>query len=232
VIVRFQRWLKRRRRQHEERNSSWLDCRGNADRSAAQSRWTLRLYKTLMVCLFPLKTLQSDIITAMIAPQNDRRFWQGIKVDIPQYWITRRDFEEILDDDPGKEFESPQQIFNWLRRCRYVTDLKLFGEEDYWQLPSELEKRRKGDCEDFALWAWYHLRKFDSECRFVFGRCNRSWLSRGYHAWVVFTWRNEPHILDGGRHGKKRILIPAPEARKDYLPFFSVDYDCQIYWHG
>src|SRR5512139_1760568 len=48
-------------------------------------------------------------------------------------------------------------IRRFLAGCRYVTDKEQFGAADFWMTPSELEKSRRGDCEDFALWAWVKL---------------------------------------------------------------------------
>jgi hypothetical protein len=38
-----------------------------------------------------------------------------------------------------------------------VSDQELLGKLDYWQPPEDFEKRKKGDCEDFALWTWRQL---------------------------------------------------------------------------
>ena len=45
----------------------------------------------------------------------------------------------------------------FLAGCEYVSDEEQFGERDYWQPPEQFEKSKKGDCEDFALWAWRQL---------------------------------------------------------------------------
>ena len=42
----------------------------------------------------------------------------------------------------------------WLLGCVYARDRDLFRNPDYWQHPCNFEGLRKGDCEDFALWAW------------------------------------------------------------------------------
>lgn len=57
----------------------------------------------------------------------------------------------------------------FLLTCNYVSDEELFGKPDYWQPPEDFEKRRKGDCEDFALWAWRQLLNMGYDARFVGG---------------------------------------------------------------
>jgi hypothetical protein len=53
-------------------------------------------------------------------------------------------------------------VRNFLVGCTYVSDTELFGKRDYWQPPEDFEKRRKGDCEDFALWTWRQLLTWDT----------------------------------------------------------------------
>jgi len=45
-------------------------------------------------------------------------------------------------------------VREFLIGCKYVSDKELFGKDDYRQPPEEFEKRKQGDCEDFALWTW------------------------------------------------------------------------------
>jgi predicted transglutaminase-like cysteine proteinase len=49
------------------------------------------------------------------------------------------------------------EVRKFLDGCKYVSDEELFGKRDYWQPSEEFEKRKKGDCEDFALWTWRQL---------------------------------------------------------------------------
>jgi hypothetical protein len=58
----------------------------------------------------------------------------------------------------------------FLAGCKYVSDEEQFGERDYWQPPELFEECRKGDCEDFALWAWRQLLHLNYPARFVLGK--------------------------------------------------------------
>ena len=71
----------------------------------------------------------------------------------------------------------------FLLTCQYVSDLELFAKEEYWQPPEEFEQRRKGDCEDFALWTWRQLLGMGYDARFVGGSSGR--YDQG-HAWVEY----------------------------------------------
>jgi Bacterial transglutaminase-like cysteine proteinase BTLCP len=58
-----------------------------------------------------------------------------------------------------------------------------FGKDDYWQPPEQFEQRKKGDCEDFALWTWRQLVSMGYDARFLAGRSGR--YGKG-HAWVEY----------------------------------------------
>ena len=90
-----------------------------------------------------------------------------------------------------------EDIRQFLRACRAVSDKELFGKEDYWQPPEEFEKRKAGDCEDFSLWTWRQLPALELDARIVFGKHGRYGIG---HAWVMFF-----------QHGK--CLLVEPQAR-------------------
>lgn len=52
------------------------------------------------------------------------------------------------------EITSPDTLVRWMKKnLKFVDDRKLFGNDDYWQDPSEMLQRGAGDCEDYALFA-------------------------------------------------------------------------------
>jgi hypothetical protein len=79
--------------------------------------------------------------------------------------------------------KSLEEIRQFLRGCRGVSDKELFGKDEYWQPPEEFERRKAGDCEDFSLWTWRQLMVLGLEARIVFGRHGRYGIG---HAWVMF----------------------------------------------
>ncbi len=74
-------------------------------------------------------------------------------------------------------------VRQFLRGCEYISDKDLFDKNDYWQPPEEFEQRKKGDCEDFALWTWRQLLELGYDARFIGGSCGR--YGEG-HAWVEY----------------------------------------------
>jgi hypothetical protein len=81
----------------------------------------------------------------------------------------------------------------FLSRCRYVSDEEQFGKKDYWMLPQDFEQSRKGDCEDFSLYAWRQLSEMGYKARFVGGKHGR--YGEG-HAWVTFENEGKTFLLE------------------------------------
>jgi hypothetical protein len=91
---------------------------------------------------------------------------------------------------------SMQEVRNFLAGCKYVPDEQLFGKRDYWEPPEEFEKRREGDCEDFALWTWRQLLGMGYEARFIGGSAGR--YGSG-HAWVEYLQDGKWYLLEPQR---------------------------------
>jgi hypothetical protein len=89
--------------------------------------------------------------------------------------------------------ETMGDVRNFLASCKYVSDKELFGKRDYWQPPEEFEKRKKGDCEDFALWTWRQLLNMGYDARFVGGSAGR--YGDG-HAWVEYFQDGKCFLLE------------------------------------
>jgi hypothetical protein len=75
------------------------------------------------------------------------------------------------------------ELRSFLSNCKYVSDQEQFGEEDYWQPPDDFEQLKRGDCEDFALWARRQLIHMNYPARFVIGTAGRYGAG---HAWITF----------------------------------------------
>jgi len=84
------------------------------------------------------------------------------------------------------------QVF--LRQCRYASDRDQFGVPEYWVHPRFFERLRRGDCEDFALWAWRQLLAMKLDARLVFGKSGRG--KHAGHAWVTFSDSRAHYLLE------------------------------------
>ncbi len=113
--------------------------------------------------------------------------------------------------------KSLDELRDFLRMCRAVSDRELFGKEEYWQPPDEFEKRKAGDCEDFSLWTWRQLLEMGFEARVVFGRHGRYGIG---HAWVMF-FEGERCFLLEPQYRYLGLNLPRLSTLR-YEPKFSV----------
>lgn len=88
-------------------------------------------------------------------------------------------------------------------------------EGDHWQTLSEIEKRRKGDCEDMALYLSYLLDKNRVKNNLIIGYMdsnNRLKKLDCLHCWVYVKIDNEWNILDPS----VKLIIPVNGVRGRY----------------
>jgi len=113
-----------------------------------------------------------------------------------------------------------RDIRQFLAGCRYVSDKKLFDKEEYWQPPDEFERRKKGDCEDFAFWTWRQMSDMGFDVRLVFGRHGRYGIG---HAWVEYFSDGNCFLVEPLF---RRVGDTFPRLNTlSYKPRFSVSWD-------
>jgi hypothetical protein len=98
--------------------------------------------------------------------------------------------------------------------CRYVSDQQLFRELDHWQHPCTFEQVQRGDCEDYALWAWRQLLQLGYDADFVVGRqVDRSPEGTvrphgARHAWVLFRQNGEEYLYEPAMKDRTKAVRP------------------------
>jgi Predicted periplasmic protein len=112
------------------------------------------------------------------------------------------------------------EVRTFLAGCKYVSDKELFGKRDYWQPPEDFEKRKKGDCEDFALWTWRQLLNMGFDARFVGGSAGR--YGDG-HAWVEYFQDGKCFLLEP-LYCRVGYTIPRLSTLR-YEPQVSISWD-------
>jgi len=75
-------------------------------------------------------------------------------------------------------------------------DASLFRESDYWQHPHTFEQLRRGDCEDFALWAWRKLIEIGIDADLVIGRRVPPQSENSRHAWILFRRGGDEFLFE------------------------------------
>ncbi|MCB1898099.1 MAG: transglutaminase-like cysteine peptidase [Rhodocyclaceae bacterium] len=172
---------------------------------------------------------------ALAAPQFDRlqaiaasRYGEAGSSAVRAWRAMLRDAETEPDDQKLKRVND---FFN--RRLRFIDDVEVWGEADYWATPLETLGRGAGDCEDFSIAKYVTLKALgipEERMRLIYvraqlggpySRLTQAHMVLGYYS----TPNDEPVILDN------LISEIRPAAtRTDLFPIFS--FNAQGLWVG
>ena len=161
--------------------------------------------------------------------------WRRFPCDVPLARFgmgARRDFPWYFEGESAVRADSVEAIAAWLLGCAYARDRELFGEADVWQHPRAFEQRRRGDCEDFALWAWRKLVELGYEAELVAGYGLPEAPAPGGHAWVLYHDRGTPYLLDAVVREPWQMVRPLADVRHRYVPEVAVDARFRRYVYG
>lgn len=120
-----------------------------------------------------------------------------------------------MDENDQAKLEAVNDFFN---RARFVDDIKLWRQKDYWATPVEFLARNAGDCEDFSIAKFFTLKDMGmdtAKLRITYVkalRLNQAHMVLAYYP----TPSSVPLILDNltGR------ILPA-DQRTDLRPVYS-----------
>lgn len=155
--------------------------------------------------------------------------WEPVAIRVPPTVFgpgSRQPFADYFNGSSSVSVRSIDDIVAWLQTCEYVTDVELFHERDVWQHPTTFERRRRGDCEDFALWAWRKLGEIDIAAEFCVGRviCRDQPDVDRQHAWVVFHDNGAAFLFEPAARTRPAMIRPLDDAMDEYVPHFAVNH--------
>jgi hypothetical protein len=155
--------------------------------------------------------------------------WERLAMPVPETVFgpgSRQPFAQYFEGESGVPVESIDDIIEWLQSCEYVTDLEQFNQRDLWQHPRAFEQRRRGDCEDFALWAWRKLAEVGVDAEFCVGRviCASQPEVDRQHAWVVYRVDGTAFLFEPAARTPSRMIRLLDDAMGEYVPHFSVNH--------
>lgn len=155
--------------------------------------------------------------------------WERVTIPVPEAAFgpgSHQPFAEYFRGESRVRVRSLDDIVAWLQTCEYVTDFELFQERDFWQHPAVFEERRRGDCEDFALWAWRKLAEVGIDAEFYVGRviCEERPDVNRQHAWVVYRIDGTAFLFEPAARTPSTMIRPLEDADAEYVPYFSVNH--------
>ena len=155
--------------------------------------------------------------------------WDRVMMPVPVSAFgpgSHQPFVAYFEGTSGVAVQSIDDIVAWLQTCEYVSDLELFHERDRWQHPATFETLRRGDCEDFALWAWRKLAEVGIDAEFYVGRviCDEQPDIDRQHAWVVYRLDGTAFLLEPAARTRSNMIRPLADAMHEYVPHFAVNH--------
>jgi hypothetical protein len=176
-----------------------------------------------------LRQLLSPVIRLAARLVRRESPWEPVTLPVPTGAFgpgSRQPFATYFEGESCVRVESIDDIVAWLQTCDYVTDTELFDECDVWQHPAAFERRRRGDCEDFALWAWRKLAEVGIDAEFYVGRVicqDRPELDR-QHAWIVYRVGDTAFLFEPAARIRSNMIRPLADAMGEYVPHFAVNH--------
>ena len=122
---------------------------------------------------------------------------------------------KLAEADVNKQLKEVNRFFN---QFKYKTDMKLWGQKDYWATPEEFIGVNSGDCEDYVVAKYFALRSLgvpDERLYLTYVKAVRQNVAHMVLSYFE-TPKSIPLILD---NYNQRIL-PA-NKRRDLLPVYS-----------
>lgn len=149
----------------------------------------------------------------------NQRYGKEAQQNVQELQLLIQNAQTASDTEKLKKIND---FFN--HKIRFMDDLELWGETDYWATPLESIGRQAGDCEDFVIAKYVFLKAMNvdnNRMRLTYVRA--SIIDNSRHTSVAHmvlsyyqTPQSEPLILDN--------LIPEimpASSRKDLSPIFS-----------
>jgi hypothetical protein len=162
--------------------------------------------------------------------------WERVHIAVPTAAFgpgSRRQFAYYFEGESSVRVTTIDDIVHWLLQCEYATDPDLFDEKDVWQHPSAFERLRRGDCEDFALWAWRKLSEIGVEAEFYVGRVvlDEPDVDR-QHAWVVYRAEGTDFLFEPAARSRNMMIRQMVDVMGAYVPHFAVDRRLRTFAFG
>ena len=155
--------------------------------------------------------------------------WERLTMPVPAAAFgpgSERPFAQYFEGESRVRVGSIAEIAAWLQTCEYVSDLELFHKRDFWQHPSVFEDLKRGDCEDFALWAWRKLAELGIDAELCVGRviAHARPDATYQHAWVVYRTGEAEFLFEPAAPTESAMIRPLTEVMDNYVPHFAVNH--------
>lgn len=173
-----------------------------------------------ILAIFLGLVIAGTVVTAEIF-RLDKELLKRLEVKCGKEALVRTvAWETLIQQDKstsdGERLEKANHFFN--SRIRFISDIELWGVEDYWATPLEFLCKGAGDCEDFAIAKYFTLRTMgmpDEKLNITYVKA----LQYNVHH-MVLTYYSEPGAEPLVLDNLIDSINPASK-RTDLMPIFS-----------
>jgi len=128
----------------------------------------------------------------------------------------------VNENQSGSEKDKLHQVNRFFNRIRFVDDIRVWQQEDYWATPVEFLGRNAGDCEDFTIAKYFTLRALgvpSEKLRLMYVRALR--LKQSH---MVLAYFEQPDSMPLVLDNINKEILPA-NYRNDLQPIYSFNGD-------
>lgn len=128
----------------------------------------------------------------------------------------------VNDNQSSSEKDKLHQVNRFFNRVRFVDDIRVWKQKDYWATPVEFLGRNAGDCEDFTIAKYFTLRALgipSEKLRLMYVRALR--LKQSH---MVLAYFEEPDSMPLVLDNINKKILPA-NYRNDLQPIYSFNGD-------
>ncbi|EHJ92383.1 hypothetical protein KUC_2331 [Vreelandella boliviensis LC1] len=164
--------------------------------------------------------------TAAFDPQRLRQSMQQqygqAGLAILEEWFAL--LQQLQNQDIQTKLRGVNDFFN--RHIRWVDDIQVWGEEDFWATPLEAMGKGQGDCEDYSIAKYITLKQLGVTSQYlrmiyVRARIGRSQITQAHMVLGYYSTPDaQPLVLDN--------IVPSitpASQRTDLDPLFSFNSD-------
>jgi len=134
--------------------------------------------------------------------------------DVVRRWVALRD---KVKDAPLRE--KAMEVNRFFNQWPYISDMELWGLEDYWTTPRVFIEK-SGDCEEYAITKYYALRALGVPAEFLRIAAVRDTIRNLGHAVLVVFMDGDAYVLDNLTN-----LVLSHRRLTHYAPQFSINED-------
>ena len=159
--------------------------------------------------------------------ESMQRLYGQSGLSVLEEWFALLD--RLAGADLQTQLRDVNDFFN--RRVRWLDDIVIWGQEDFWATPLETLGKGEGDCEDYSIAKYITLKQLDvpgDQLRMIYvrARIGRSQVTQAHMVLGYYeTPAAEPLVLDN----LVSTITPASQ-RDDLDPLFS--FNSRGLWAG